>query len=217
MRFPIFTSLIQLLFPLRCRGCKTPGTALCTLCVHTIRLATDLPEKTYAVFDYGNPIVRGAIRDLKYHAHSETARALANHAVPYIIEYLSEEIQSIRTQSIVLTAIPTHSQKLHARGFNQSILLAQWWSEQIPGANLLPLLHKTRHTSPQAHLTRKKRLQNVVGSMHCTHSLDPKVLYIVVDDVITTGATSTEARRALKAAGARKIHTIALAHGYVHT
>lgn len=215
MRFPIFTSLIQILFPLRCRGCGHSGTALCNKCLRGIPLAKDLPEKTFAVFDYGNPIVRRAVRDLKYHAHSETAHSLAIGALPYIIEYLSGQIQSFGIQHIAIVPIPSHTQKLRERGFNQSMLLAQWWSEQIPDSHIYSLLKKISSTIPQATLNRKKRLQNVSHSMRCDTALNPKVLYVVIDDVITTGATCSEARRALTIAGSKKICTIALAHGYV--
>jgi predicted amidophosphoribosyltransferase len=117
---------------------------------------------------------------------------------------------------MLIVPIPSHKEKLRKRGFNQSILIAQWWSAYIPGSQIKSLLQKITPTLPQATLNKKKRLHNVTGSMQCDTSLNPHLLYVIVDDVITTGATCAEARRALKHAGARKICTVALAHGYVH-
>lgn len=215
MRFPTFHSLVNILFPLQCIGCSKPGVALCGTCISRIPHAQDLPAKTYAVFDYGNPIIRKAIRNLKYHRRSEATRALCLHASAYIGEYLSEHLQSSSTTRVTLVPIPSYRSRSQERGFNQSTLIAQWFSEGLVGSRVIPLLTKTRATLPQARLTRRKRLTNLADSMLCTEPLNPKELYLIIDDVITTGATCEEAQRALRTAGARKICSIALAHGYV--
>ena len=217
MRFPIFTSLVHILFPLRCKGCNTPGSALCSSCIARIPFATDVPDKTYAVFDYGNPLVRNAIRELKYHRHSEAARALTEAAIPYLIEHMSDQLQSFATQRLVLIPIPAYKERANTRGFNQSTLIASWLQTGLSDSHITLDLKKRSATPSQAKLNRKARLRNVVDTMVCTTTLDPKNIYVIIDDVITTGATCAEARRALRAAGARTIYAIALAHGYART
>ncbi len=207
-------SFLQIFFPEHCHGCGKPGSALCTTCINTIPLAPDLPAKTFAVFDYGNPLVKWTVRDLKYHRRSERARALADAAIPYIEDYLSDLLQGIGAQPLVFVPIPGHISKARSRGFNQSELLATWWTHAIAGSSVRPLLRKTVFTLPQARLSRSARLKNVAHTMECGSTLDPTQIYVVVDDVSTTGATFDEARRALRVTGARKIICIALAHGY---
>ncbi len=206
--------LLQFLFPERCRGCTRIGVALCETCIDHIPFAVELPSQTYAVFEYGHNLVRATVRDLKYHRRSESARALANAAAAHISEYLGSRIQAISSESLILVPIPEHKNKERSRGFNQSALLAQWWQRHIPESSVVPLLQKTAYTLPQAHLKRHARLRNVERTMKCSDTCNPHTIYVVIDDVTTTGATFTEARRALKAAGAKKVFCVALAHGY---
>lgn len=206
-----------MLFPVRCKGCGRPGTALCTLCICTIGRADKLSPKLYAVFDYGHPIVRASIKELKYHRKSEAARALAAAALPYLVEHLNNKMHRAYTEPLILVPIPSYKAKVRDRGFNQSALIAAWWKESLPQATIKHCLSKTTATLPQAHLNRRTRLQNLAGVMQASTVVDPNSIYVVVDDVITTGATCAEAMRALSAAGAHKIHCVALAHGYARS
>lgn len=209
-------TFLKLFFPERCKGCGTLDTSLCSSCIAKIPLALDLDTPhSYAVFDYGNRIVRTAIRELKYHRRNETARTLAHASIPHIIDFLSSEIQGVHEECLTLVPIPQHPSKTRLRGFNQSEQLALWWQKELEGATVTKLLEKTTMTIPQALMkNRTARLLNLNHSMHCKLHLNPKDIYIVIDDVTTTGATFTEASRALRSAGAKKIITLALAHGY---
>jgi len=73
-------------------------------------------------------------------------------------------------------------------------------------------LTRIKATPEQQKLDRAKRLKNVAGSMQADSAVVRGRVCVVVDDVTTTGATLAEAKRALKAAGARRVHTVALAH-----
>ena len=216
MVFDFIRSFLHLFFPERCQGCGIPGSALCTTCVRRIPMAPGLPRDTFAVFDYGNKLVKWSIRDLKYHRRSERAHALTLAALPAIEDYIADIFQGYRAISFIFVPIPEHPRKHSMRGFNQSALLAKWWATAIPGSSVHSYLTKTIFTLPQARLNKSARLKNVANTMQCTMVLDPKQIYIIVDDVTTTGATFIEARRALGAAGAQKILCIALAHGYAN-
>jgi ComF family protein len=210
----MFDWLFTILFPMHCLGCRKSGVALCAACCRTIRLAATLPNKTFAAFDYNNPLVQKIIRDLKYHHRSESARALAQYAIPYITEYLSDFLQHTREAVFILVPIPEHTRKLKSKGFNHSALLASWWSNTLTGSAVNNAVYKTTFTLPQARLNRGARMKNVAHTMSVRTVLDPTSIYLVIDDVTTTGATFDEARRALRAAGAIKIISIALAHGF---
>ncbi len=94
-------------------------------------------------------------------------------------------------------------------------LTAKWLQPFMPGSQVLSVLHKTRATVAQARAHNiHERRKNLSHSMAADGKLDKKVLYILVDDVITTGSTVREAGRALRAAGAKHICAVALAHGY---
>lgn len=215
---PLFTYIKNFLFPKRCVGCGKRAVTLCTHCVRTIPLANPLDTPyTYAVFEYGNNFVRDAVWALKYRKRAGVMEVLVRESSGFITEYLAEHIQSSGSlPAIVLVPVPQYRSRTHNRGYNQSALIARWLSTAIQGASVKELLTKHRKTLPQAQLSRTRRLHNIVGSMQCSKTLDPKTIYIIIDDVTTTGATLAEARRALHAEGAKKVFGIAIAHGYAH-
>ncbi len=211
----LLNALSTILFPKRCIGCGTTGTALCERCIATIPLApdTNLP-RSFAAFDYGNRLVERAIQDFKYHSRGEAVRALTLYAIPSIAAFIGEVLQSEHSETLVLVPIPQHAKKRRRKGFNHSERIARIISSGLDNPPTISVLEKYRFTLPQAQIRNKSlRFENVKESLRATKLLDPHMLYIVVDDVTTTGATFLEAERALRAAGARKILSIALAHG----
>lgn len=77
----------------------------------------------------------------------------------------------------------------------------------------IQILKKVRYTPAQVVTKNKReRLKNVAYSMQATEPLQKDTLYIIVDDVYTTGATIIEAKRALKENGANEICAVTLAH-----
>lgn len=125
-----------------------------------------------------------------------------------------------------LIPIPLAPQRLRARGYNQSELLARalartWRIPVLPG-----LLSRTRETPTQTALTPGTRLANVraafaVANVQCSMLNDHETLnighwtLIIVDDVFTTGATLAEAARALERAGAQRIHGVTFARAAI--
>ncbi len=198
----------QLLFPEHCSVCGRPGSALCGACISQLPPAPRLPAPDIALYHYRTRIVWKAIWELKYYRKSEVARALARAAVPRITALLADH------KTIALVPIPGSPKRFRERGYNQSALLALWWCKHIKHARVQHLLYKSRFTLPQARCGKHERLTNVKDSMRCTRALDPHTTYIIIDDVITTGATIAEARRALTERGAQRIIALALAHGY---
>jgi len=138
--------------------------------------------------------------------------------------YLVEDLPQVWAGCPELTAhvadahvvpVPLHPVRLRARGFNQSALLAENLVENYPGTTYAPVLHRIKATRTQTRLQRKARQLNVKNAF----ALGPKAhivpgkIYLLVDDVFTTGATLNAAAQALLQAGAAEVRVLALAHG----
>lgn len=143
------------------------------------------------------------IKQLKYQKQYQYARLFA--------DLLHEQFNKLRQQetyhqiSCVLP-VPAHLNKWQQRGFNQSYLLAKYFCRQ----NQLPLLDscliRTAHKSSQASQTGAKRRKAIKGNFTLTDINIVKGQHILlIDDVITTGATVNEVSQLLKAAGALSV------------
>ncbi len=214
--FTIQEHISRLLFGSSCAGCGIPGPAICRSCLTTIPLSTSTEHSgIYGVYNYGHPIVSHAIWNLKYSHKGQEVKLLAEKAQEIITDIISEELQSGVPQNMIFVPIPQYKKKTQSRGFNQSLLLAKWFAKDIQPSRVEEILEKYRETLPQSHISsRNARLKNVHDTLKVKSAIEPKQIYIVVDDVTTTGATFLEAMRALKSAGAKNIICIALAHGY---
>jgi ComF family protein len=114
----------------------------------------------------------------------------------------------------MLVPVPLHWRRLAHRKFNQAAVLAYGISAQT-GVPCAPhLLRRILYTKPQMRLDRATRLRNVRRAFAVT-SLAPSQLrdkiVVLVDDVVTTGATADACAKVLKAAGAKEVRVLALA------
>lgn len=209
---------LSFFFPERCIGCSAIGTALCSACLE--RIPPALPPQDpalHAVFEYGNPLMQKIIWECKYHRKSRAYELLINTSVPLLSEILSEHCMSEEKTVLVFVPVPQHRERAKKRGYNQSALIARKLADTISGGIYTPLLEKYRDTMPQAKVKHKyAREENVKNSIRTSAPVDSSSIYIVVDDVTTTGATLRESIRALHESGARHVLGIALAHGYSH-
>lgn len=114
----------------------------------------------------------------------------------------------------LVTCIPLFHVRRRERGFNQSGLLASALARRLGRPCRANAVRRTRDTLTQTHLTAKERASNV----HLAFSVPrPPVVFgrrvLLVDDVMTTGATVNECARALKEAGAAQVLVVTLARG----
>jgi len=172
---------------------------------------------TVAIFDYGHPVVKEIIWELKYSGNVKMAEKLGEILYDVIHQELTERALFEKWERPILIPIPISGKRRFERGWSQSELLAEQVikhdNEKI--LRYLPRqLAKLRHTESQTKTSsRNERLKNLTDSMRV---LNPQSVagecVVVIDDVITTGSTFAEARRALRVAGAKKILCIAIAH-----
>ncbi len=99
--------------------------------------------------------------------------------------------------------VPLYWRKRHQRGFNQAELIAKTVAVRINKPLNTGLLVRTRHTDTQARLAARQRVDNVKGAFETRGVVPENVL--LVDDVMTTGATANECAKVLKKNGAEKV------------
>ena len=154
------------------------------------------------VFSYGS--YEGSLRKLIHAYKYGGVQPLAKRFGDLMIRSIPRER---RFDAIV--AMPLHWRRRWDRGFNQAALLADEISRRwsVP---VLRAVRRARATSPQAGLTNAKRRANVRGVFKATRRLDG-LRILLVDDVLTTGATAAACARALKRAGASRVAVAAVA------
>ncbi|MEI6246982.1 MAG: phosphoribosyltransferase family protein [Verrucomicrobiota bacterium] len=115
----------------------------------------------------------------------------------------------------ILVPVPLHTEKAWTRGYNQSERIATALARHIPGCTVASLLEKHTATESQTRLDRTKRLRNVAKAFRLKRgqAIDPSRRYVIIDDVLTTGATLHACAAVLRAAGATSVNAAALAHG----
>jgi ComF family protein len=113
-----------------------------------------------------------------------------------------------------VAAVPLHPARRRARGYNQAALLAGALARRIGRPLLAGCLHRVRDTQTQTHLTARERLHNVTDAFEAARPArlrGRKVL--LVDDVMTTGATVGACAKALTDGGAAEVLVLTLARG----
>jgi len=150
-----------------------------------------------------NPVA-ALIRRHKYGLDQSIGRALA--------EYLDRPMPLPEEGCDVVMPVPLHRRRLRWRGFNQSALLGAAVARRIGRPLDVASLVRSRATPPQTMRDRKERARNVRGAFAVRHPARVAGRRILlVDDVMTTGATAEECARVLKAAGARRVDVLTLA------
>ncbi len=120
------------------------------------------------------------------------------------LRYQGEFIRSVRADMAV--AVPLHFMRFLHRGFNQAESLARCLAAELQLPHRSRILKRVRRTRPQSELKRNERRENVQGAFRARPAADLKgATILLVDDILTTGATCSDAARALKAAGASRV------------
>ncbi len=197
-----------------CIVCLEPGPAICATCAGKFRAASPFPQlpgfdSCSALVDYTGA-ARDAIVRLKYR-NARRVLALFGCALAELIA-ASPSTRSTRStrshtpHADVVTWAPTSKQRRRDRGFDQAELLARAVARHL-GLPCRSLLARTNGPH-QTGLTLAERLDG--PSFRARGQVRGSVL--LVDDVITTGATMIAAAGALRAAGASAVHGVAAAH-----
>ncbi len=202
-------ALLNIFFPIYCVGCGKEGLHCCAVCLAaTARFAhTTQPwNDVYAAcpFEDHSPLAE-LIHRFKYDGAMEVAALLAG--------LYAENPLSRLGGAPVLVPVPLHTRRVNMRGFNQSAILAEHFAARW-NMEVQEVLVRTRYTRPQVELSGEGREKNLRGAFAMKKSvapLSPETLYVLVDDVCTTGSTLRECIKVLTAAGARNVCGLVIA------
>ncbi len=179
------------------RGPAAP-THLCGACT------VDRPEYDYA---RSAAVYEGALREalhaFKFSGKRALARPLGDLAVEQCVASLLEGIEAV-------IAVPLARERERERGFNQAALLAQRIAKRLGVPTRPRWLARVRATRPQSDLPAAERRVNVRGAFRASRAVAGRHV-LVVDDVLTTGATLGECARALRDSGARRVGVLTVA------
>lgn len=226
----MFSSLVNLFFPKTCYACDAilidNETDICVGCRHELPLTNyhfERPETVKKIF-YGrvhldaatalfyfhkSGRVQNLLHHLKYKGKEDIGRLFGNWLGAEILE--SPYFSSID----VVIPVPIHSKKLKQRGYNQVALFAQQIAKILNASYVEDVLLKSINTKTQVFQSREARFQSVAHSFYAQNlSMVENKHILLVDDVITTGATIEACALVLNAANKSRlsIATIAITH-----
>ena len=185
--------------PSACPRCGLPGLdgGCCAACERE----KPAYDATLALYDFVFP-VDAMVHALKYRHRLSMAS--------FFGAALAARAQDFGAQADLILPMPLHPRRLAERGFNQAVELARPLA-RVRGLPLgLAVVSKLRDIPAQAGLDREARLRNPRGVFECDMSLHGQRV-IVVDDVMTTGATLGELARTLKRQGASWVGNVVVA------
>lgn len=224
--------LIDLIFPKKCVVCKKSGSYLCENCFaflsfdpKSLCLLCNNPtfnnlthpkcKRKYAIdgcfsaLSY-NKTTQKLIYNFKYKPYlTDLKNVLADLFYESIIQ--NEQFQSqIKKREWVLVPIPLSTVKLRRRGYNQAEILAKELSIRFkfPVQNIL---ERSKETKTQVGLSNLQRKLNIKEAFRLKSQNSKVVNIFLVDDVVTTGSTLSEASKVLKKAGAQGVFGLTLA------
>ncbi len=151
--------------------------------------------------------MRHLVHRMKYRDEPFLAKDLVQLA-------LEDDVFKRHLAGSFLVPVPLYQARHQERGYNQAEVLAKELARQAPGCTYMQILERTRDTGQQVKLGRELRVQNMDDAFRILPKKKlPAGRYVVIDDVLTTGATLSACATALRIGGASHIDAATIAHG----
>lgn len=220
------------IFPPACVNCNTPGHIFCPSCIEKanligskVCLSCGHPYKTripicrecfYHPQLYSGMIswahyessVRNSIHTFKYQNNIALGYFFAMKLLPLVID---------ANWSIdLVTPVPLSKSHYKDRGYNQAALISRPLARSLGVRHETKAIQRIRETSTQTKLSADQRFINVEGAFSGNPAKLNNKNVLLVDDVITTGATMVNCTKALLASGASKVYCISVARVFVY-
>lgn len=201
-------NFLDCLFPVRCAGCRLfCENILCAECYKILcaseprpLVLNDCVIKSAVLF--ASEVATNLIHALKYEQIFTAAEACAQLVLPLLNKIQSENLSA----GVHYIPVPLHPRRLRERGYNQSELIIR-----ASGKKPEQVLERVRYTVPQAKSNKKTRELQLVDAFQIAKFLNPADTYVLIDDVVTTGATLVACINEIRTAGAVRICAVTVA------
>jgi ComF family protein len=218
--FDLKKFLVDLLFPIQCLGCDKPEEWLCQNCLTEIKInnseASELDQNGFltgiwVAADYQQPLLVKILHSFKYSFVSDLGLNLGK----LLIRFLENKIKKIDFLDFdLIVAVPLAKKRRLWRGYNQAEILTEIISQRFAWPLASDVILRQYHTHPQVGLKAAERLINVKGIFKINnYQLLKNKKVLLIDDVITTGATMQECAKVLREAGAKEVWGLVVAKG----
>lgn len=216
----MFDCILSFLAPHHCYKCGKTGKLLCKSCTYDI-----ISEPMTTCLACGRAIVSNGLCDrccVPYRRAWSVApydgaigeiikscKFTNNWAATGLLGDLINNVLPSLPPNVIIVPIPTVSSHVRVRGYDQTYMVACRLARRRHLQLARPLVRLTGATQHGA--SRRQRIQQARVAFGVRTTLDPEKIYLLVDDVVTTGATMYYAAQTLKAAGAKEVWSAALA------
>ena len=210
-------ALLDMVLPTECGGCGAPSVRWCPACAASLQVNVDEPHVVLPRLDPGVPVFalgryagsrRQALVAVKERGRRDLiaplSRALAL-GVDHLIGW------GVLMPPATLVPAPTRRSAARRRGGDPVARMATAAFSACPDITVVPALRTTAGVRDSVGLSGSDRERNIAGRVRLTGPVPPGEV-LLVDDIVTTGATAREAVRALAAAGVPVAAVLALAH-----
>ncbi|MGV0815967.1 ComF family protein [Mycolicibacterium boenickei] len=208
--------MLDLVLPLECGGCGAPATPWCASCAAQLRVADDEPHLFSPRTDPGVPVFalgrhagarRRAIVAAKEMGRTDLVAPLAGA--------LNAGLHHLLTWGLIGTPVtivpaPTRRAAARRRGGDPVTRMAAAAAAGLPGVGVVPALRLRPWVRDSVGLSGADRQRNIAGRVRLVKPIAGEV--VLVDDIVTTGATAAESVRMLTRAGAGVAAVLAIAH-----
>jgi predicted amidophosphoribosyltransferase len=207
--------MLDLVLPMECGGCGAPSTNWCDACACALKVHTDEPHLATPRVDPGVPVFalgryagprRQAIVALKEHGRRDLVTPLARALALGIHQLVGWGM--LDTPCTIVPA-PTRALAARRRGGDPVTRVAQRATQNHPGIAVVQALRTRAMVRDSVGLTSADRERNLTGRVKITKPVSGDIL--LVDDIVTTGATAREAVRMLQKIGANVTAVLTLA------
>ncbi|KUH96651.1 phosphoribosyltransferase [Mycolicibacterium acapulense] len=208
--------MLDLVLPLQCGGCGAPSTRWCAACAATLTVRADDPHLVSPRVDPGVPVYslgryagprRAAVIAVKEHGRTDLLRPLAGALRAGLSHLLT---WGLLDTPLTVVPAPTRRWSARRRGGDPVTRMARTAAADLPGVGVVQALRTRALVADSVGLSTADRQRNIGGRVRVVRPVADEVL--VVDDIVTTGATAAESVRVLHTVGARVAAVLVVAN-----